>query len=60
MFYSKKLIDPAKAAKVVEIKRDNPSYKAKDIEAKMKEQKIDISDKEIAIVLGVYFNEFGD
>ena len=58
MFISKKAIDPATVDTIIEIKKANPAFGQKEIEAKLSEMKIDFSSKEVEIVLGVYFNEF--
>jgi len=59
MFYSKSPSDEDKIRTVITYKTDNPKATVDEVVAKMKERKVDISKKEIEIVFGVYFNEFG-
>lgn len=44
--------------KIIELKTADPSIKADGIKAKLSAEKIDASDKEIKLVLNVFYNEF--
>ncbi len=44
--------------RVVELKRDNPQMTKKQIEEKLREEKIEAKSYEVFLILSVYFNEF--
>ncbi len=44
--------------RVVELKRENPNMTKKQIEEKLKEEKIEAKSYEVFLILSVYFNEF--
>ena len=53
-----KPIDRSVVQRIVAIKRQNPVFKRKDIVKALEKEKISVSDKEVGVVLGIYYNEF--
>ncbi len=58
LFGSAKPIERRIVQRIVEIKRQNPAYKRKDIVKVLDREKISIGEKEVGVVLGIYYNEF--
>ncbi len=53
-----KEIPKAKVDFVVNLKRANPAINREQLEKKLKDQKMEISSKELTIILALFFNEF--
>lgn len=51
-------IDKKAVKRILELKKENPSFGSEDIEKKMEKEGFKISDDEIILVLSVYYNEF--
>lgn len=57
-FGGTKPVDQKKVSRIISIKNENPKFKTDDIQKILKQEKIDASDKEVKLVLSVFFNEF--
>lgn len=58
MFGSARPIERRVVQRIVEIKRQNPVFKRKDIVKALEKEKISISEKAVGAVLAIYYNEF--
>lgn len=58
VLWGKNPINKKAIERVVEIKKNNPKIKKDDIVKQLDKEKIEISGKELDIILAVYFNEF--
>ena len=57
-FGSAKPIDRSVVQRIVAIKRQNPVFKRKDVVKALEKEKISVSEKQVGVVLGIYYNEF--